>query len=133
MENSAFKALQSPLPIASLSPIPTTEEIVAEYGNIINIYLYKDLLTLEIYLKSNLKKKTVQFISLQEVGRLIPLLNAVPYDLTLTSKTRNDFVVSRGNVPSATPKRQHIATVSLAVQGCKGLRNLCSSDEKDSL
>lgn len=53
LENSAFKALQSPLPIASLSPIPTTEEIVAEYGNIINIYLYKDLLTLEIYLKSN--------------------------------------------------------------------------------
>lgn len=50
----------------------------------------------------------MQFIYLQEVGRLIPLLNAVPYDLTLTSKTRNDFVVSRGNVPNATPKRQHI-------------------------
>lgn len=76
----------------------------------------------------------MQFISLQEVGRLILLLNAVPSDLTLTSKTRKDFVVWRGNVPSATPKNSTtFATDSLAVQDCKGLRNLGSSDEKDSL
>ena len=66
-------------------------------------------------------KNTVQFVSLQEVGRLIPMLNAVPYDLTLTSKTRNDFVVSRGNVPKQ-PQRDSttFATVSLTAQGCKG-------------
>lgn len=46
-------------------------------------------------------------MSLQETGGPIPRLNAVPFDLTLTSKVRNDSVVSRGNGPQTTSKRQH--------------------------
>lgn len=43
--------LYTPSNSFAFSP-PTTGEIVAEYGNIINIYLYKDLLIFGIYFKT---------------------------------------------------------------------------------
>lgn len=85
----------------------TTGEIVAEYENIINIYMYTYISTYSwhLFLKVILQN-TVQFISLQEVWRLMPLLNVVPYDLILTSKASNNLCGIKGNCPPNNLKRK---------------------------
>lgn len=77
----------------------------------------------------------MQFIALQEVGRLIPLLNAVPHDLTLTSKARNDLCGVKGNGPqnNLKEKAQPLQPFLLQSKVAKDVRSLCSSDGKDFL
>lgn len=75
-------------------------------------------------------KNTVQFISLQEACGLILLLNAVPYDITLASKAKNELWGIQGNGPQ---NNLTSAAVSPSVHVSKDIRTLCSSDDKDSL
>lgn len=69
-------------------------------------------------------------MSLQETGGPIPRLNAVPFDLTLTSKVRNDCGIKRKWSPNNLKETaQHLQRLSLESKVAKDLRNLCSSDE----
>lgn len=65
------------------------------------------------------------------VDRLTPLLNAVPYNLTLTSKARNDLCGFKGNSPqnNLKEKAEHLQLFLLQSKAAKDIRSLCSSDE----
>lgn len=67
----------------------------------------------------------MQFISLQEARKFIPLLSIVPYDLTLASKTRKNPWGIKESGPQNNLKETDSTpseAVSLSVQGCKGYK-----------
>lgn len=70
---------------------------------------------------------------MQEAGRLIPLLNSVPYNLTLTLKAGNDLCDIKRNCPQNNLKEKagHLQLFLFQSKAAKDL-SLCSSRE-DSL